>query len=49
MKGKFSKTPTAKAFYETEEYKKINEFKSEMNEFKHNLKEEIDNTQNPAV
>jgi hypothetical protein len=29
---------------ESEEYKKIDKMRKEMNEFKHNLKEEIDST-----
>ena len=31
-------------FKESEEYKRIEEVRKEMQEFKHNLKQEIDNT-----
>jgi len=33
-----------KQFEKSEEYKKINEIKADIDEFKYNLKEEIDNT-----
>lgn len=42
MAGKISESATAKSFLETEEYKKLKEFRQEMKEFKQNLKEEID-------
>ena len=41
---KASSTDTMKKFKESEEYKKIEEARKEMQEFKHNLKEEIDST-----
>ena len=34
---------------ESEEYKKLNELRSEVREFKSNLKDEIDSTQNPVI
>jgi hypothetical protein len=44
VKEKILSTDRAKSFLESEEYKKIDKMRKEMNEFKHNLKEEIDNT-----
>lgn len=49
VKSKISETEAAKQFFDSEEYKKIDKLRSEMNEFKSNLKEEIDSTQNPFV
>ena len=53
IKGKVAKsisnTEAAKQFYTSEEYKKLDKLRNEMNEFKQNLKEEIDTTQNPVV
>ena len=34
---------------ESEQYKKLEAMRAEMKEFKSNLKEEIDNTQNPVL
>lgn len=42
--SKISNTQAAKSFAESEQYKKIEALRAEMNEFKHNLKEELDNT-----
>lgn len=44
VKGSIAESSAAKTFMETEEYKKIKEFRTEMKEFKANLKEEIDQT-----
>lgn len=49
VKGKIVESSAAKSFMETEEYKKIKEFRQEMKEFKENVKEEIDQTQNPFI
>ena len=49
VKERVSQTEAAQKFYQSEEYKKIEAIRSEMNQFKSNLKEEIDNTQNPLV
>lgn len=46
---KISETEAAKQFYASEEYKKLDNIRKEALEFKSNLKEEIDQTQNPAV
>lgn len=46
---KISNTETAQQFYQSEEYKKIEKMRQELGEFKSNLKEEIDSTQNPVV
>lgn len=42
-------TEAAQQFYQSEEYKRLEKLRNEMQEFKHNLKEEIDSTQNPVV
>ena len=49
VKSKISSTEAGKQFMESEQYKKIEQLRSEMKEFKTNLKEEIDNTQNPVI
>ena len=41
VKGSIVESSAAKTFKETEEYKKIKEFRTEMKEFKANLKAEI--------
>lgn len=47
--SKVSDTKIAKNIKESEEYKKIEEMRREMQEFKHNLKDEIDSSQSPLV
>ena len=47
--SKAADTKVVKNFKESEEYKRIEEVRKEMQEFKHNLKDEIDSTQNPIV
>ncbi len=44
MSSKISSTEAAKNLYESEEYKKLDKMRTEMNEFKSNLKEEIEHT-----
>ena len=47
--SKINETEYAKNFYESEEYKKIEEMRANMQEFKHNVKDELDTTQNPLL
>lgn len=53
MKGaigeKLSETEAAQKFYESEEYKKIQDYRKEVNEFKEELREQVDNSHNPVV
>ena len=49
VSSRISETEAMKNFKETDDYKKIDEMRKEMREFKHNLKDEIDSTQNPVV
>lgn len=49
VSDKINQTSAAKSFYQSDEYKKIEKMRAEMSEFKHNLKDEIDSTQNPFV
>lgn len=49
VSDRVSKTEAAQKFYQSEDYKKIEKLRAEMNEFKANLKEEIDTTQNPLI
>jgi hypothetical protein len=44
VSNKISNTQFAQNFKQTEEYKKIEEMRKEMQEFKHNLREELDAT-----
>ena len=44
VKRSISDTDAAKQFYESEDYKKIQKMRTELNEFKSNLKEELDTT-----
>lgn len=47
--AKINETDAAKSFYESEEYKELKQFRKEAKEFKGDLKEQIDTTQNPTV
>ena len=47
--AKAADTYIVKNFKESEDYKKIEQMRKEMREFKHNLNEELDNTQNPVI
>jgi len=53
MKGaigeKVSETEYAQKFYQSEEYKKIQDYRKEVNEFKSDLREHVDNSHNPVV
>ena len=49
VKSKLSSTKAAQDFMETEQYKNIEKIRAEMQEFKSNLREGIDNTQNPVI
>lgn len=42
--SKLTETKAAREFRESEQYKKLEEMRAEMKEFKTNLKEELDNT-----
>lgn len=47
--SKLSETEAAQNFYKSEEYEKIRQLRKEINEFKGDVREQIDNTQNPIV
>ena len=49
VKSKIGKTTAAQTFMESDQYKNIQVKRSEFQEFKSNLKEELDNTQNPVL
>lgn len=49
MKGKIYQTSAAKTFYESDEYQKLKEVRTNYSDFKEKLKEGIENTQNPAI
>ena len=44
LKEKVKNTSAAKKFYESEEYEKLKGYKSEYQEFKGNLKEQLENS-----
>ena len=48
-KHRFSQTEAGKRFYESEDYEKVKQVRANYQEFKDNLKDGIENTQNPAV
>ena len=49
MKDKISKTEQAQKFYQSEDYEKIKAMRNNYKEFKDNLKDGMENSQNPAV
>lgn len=42
-------TEAGKKFKESDEYEKLKEYRANYSEFKSNLREGVENTQNPAV
>ena len=46
---KINQTQAAQNFYESEEYKSIQKARQELNEFKHDLREQVDASHNPMV
>ena len=48
-KNRFGQTEAGKRFYDSEDYQKMKEVRANYQEFKDNLKDGIENTQNPAV
>lgn len=49
VKSKITSTSAAQEFMQSEQYKSVEKMRAEMQEFRNNLKEEIDNTQNPLI
>lgn len=49
IKGKISSTEQAKQFYESEDYQKLKEMRTNYQEFRGTLSENLENTQNPTV
>ena len=49
IKNKISSTDQAKQFYESEDYQKLKEMRSNYQEFRGTLSDNLENTQNPTV
>lgn len=49
VKHRFGQTEAGKKFYESEDYEKMKEVRANYQEFRNNLREGVENTQNPAV
>ena len=49
IKGKIGQTEQAKQFYESEDYQKLKDMRSNYQEFRGTLSENLENTQNPTV
>lgn len=49
MREKIDSTEAAQNFYESEEYKKLQDVRNEVKSFKSELKEQVDGSQNPVV
>ena len=49
FKDKVSSTDAAKKFYQSDEYDKLKSYRNDYQEFKGNLKEQLENSQNPSV
>lgn len=49
VSDKVMNTEAGKKFKESDEYEKLKEYRANYSEFKSNLREGVENTQNPAV
>ena len=48
-KSKINSTDAAQNFYESNEFKQIDQARKEVREFKNQFKEQVDHSQNPTV